>query len=93
MVAASFVSPTEKVRQIPKDILKNLKIVHVKCSPEECARRDVKGMWKKAKNGEIKDFTGVDAVYEEPKDCFAVLDTENNDLDKCVNMLIDKLMQ
>ena len=50
--------------------------VFVKASVEECARRDVKGLYEKAFAGEIKGFTGVDDPYEEPADAELVVDTE-----------------
>jgi len=62
-VVCAFVSPYEDVRRrLPIDVL-----VHVDCLPSVCAERDVKGMWKKAMRGEIKDFTGWDALYETPQ--------------------------
>ena len=83
----SFVSPFEDVRnEMPID-----ELVYIKCSAEECARRDVKGMWAKAKNGEIKGFTGYDAPYEEPKNPALVLDTEKLTIDQCVDQIINLL--
>ena len=51
--------------------------IYVKASVDECARRDVKGLYEKAFKGEIKEFTGVSDPYEEPLDPDVVLDTEN----------------
>jgi len=75
-VIASYVSPTEKIREVVRENIGNLKIVSVKCSSEECAVRDVKGMWAKAKAGEIKGFTGYDAPYEPPVEFEIELDTD-----------------
>jgi len=78
-ILASFISPTEEVRKMIAEIIPEVRFVHVKCSPEECARRDVKGMWAKAKAGEIENFTGYSAPFEEPLDCDLVVDTEKDE--------------
>ena len=87
-VIASFVSPANRYRKMVKDIIGNFKLVYIKCSVEECEKRDVKGMYKKARKGEIKDFTGVSAPFEEPNDVDIVIDTESNDLETCVNAIL-----
>jgi adenylyl-sulfate kinase len=85
---SSFVSPTDEARSIVKEIVEKITWVHVDCSAEECARRDVKGMWAKAKAGEIKDFTGFSAPYNAPSNPDIVVNTEENDLDTCVNEIM-----
>jgi len=90
-VVASFVSPTNKYRKMIKDIVGNFTLVYVKCSIEECEKRDVKGMYKKARKGEIKEFTGVSAPFEEPEDADIVVDSEHNDLEACVNSVLMSL--
>ncbi len=85
----SFISPTralrESARQIvgPQDFLE----VYVKASFETCAKRDVKGLYAKAKEGKIKQFTGKDSAFEEPESPDLVLDTERHDLQICVAQL------
>ncbi len=66
IVLASFISPMEADRRMVCEIIGSVFIVYVRCSPEICAERDVKGMWAKAAAGEITGFTGYDAPYEEP---------------------------
>lgn len=88
-VIASFVSPTERLRKMIKEIITNFKMIYVKCGVGTCEKRDVKGMYKKAKNGEIPDFTGVSAVFEEPKDADITIDTEKKDLETCVNDILE----
>jgi adenylylsulfate kinase len=83
-VIASFVSPTDELRQMVKNIIGNFKLVFVKCSQKVCEQRDVKGMYKKARDGEIKDFTGISAPFEEPLNPDIVVDTESNNLEDCV---------
>lgn len=87
-VVASFVSPTNEYRKMIKEIIGNFKLVFLKCSLEACEKRDVKGMYKKAKNGEIKDFTGVSAPFEEPLDADIIVDTEHNSIEDCVKKIL-----
>ena len=56
--------------------------VYIKCSLAECERRDVKGMYAKARRGEINGFTGIDDPYEEPENADLILDTENESLQR-----------
>ncbi len=58
---------------------------YVKCSLEECEKRDVKGMYAKARKGEIKGFTGIDDPYEAPEKADLIVDTENESLDDSAN--------
>lgn len=90
-VIASFVSPTDKYRKMVKGIIGNVKLGYVKCSVKECEKRDIKGMYKKARKGEIKEFTGISAPFEEPEDADIVIDTEHNDLEACVNTVLTAL--
>jgi len=90
-VVTSFVSPTNEYRKMIKEIIGNFKLVFVKCSPKVCEERDVKGMYKKARNGEIKDFTGVSAPFEEPLDADIVVDTERNSIEDCVKEILDNI--
>jgi adenylylsulfate kinase len=87
----SFVSPTEDLRECALKCIDNVFVVYVKCSAEECETRDVKGMWKKARSGEIPMFTGLSAPYDAPKIPDLVLDTENSSIEDCVNQLIESL--
>jgi len=59
--------------------------VYVKCDIEECKRRDPKGMYNKALAGEILNFTGISAPYEEPEDAELVVDTEKDSIISCVD--------
>jgi len=89
-VICSFVSPERDIR----DKLKRksgFHEVYVKCSLEKCKERDVKGMYKKAMAGEIKDFTGVSAPYEEPLQPDLVLDAENSTVEECAKQLYEHM--
>ncbi len=92
-VIASFVSPTNELRNYIRGIIspEKFKLVYVKCSLEECEKRDVKGMYAKARKGEIKQFTGIDASFEEPISADVVVDTEKNDVETCVNQILTQL--
>lgn len=80
IVITSFISPTNESRKNARTIISQtvpFYEVYVKCDIEECATRDPKGLYKKVKDGEIKNFTGIDAPYEEPTKPDLVLDTES----------------
>jgi adenylylsulfate kinase len=91
IVLASFVSPTNDAREIIGDTIKNLKWVYVNASAEECARRDVKGMWAKAKEGIIPNFTGYNAPFDEPVDPNITLDTDKLEVEECVDQILEQL--
>jgi len=65
--------------------------VHVATSVEECERRDRKGLYKLAREGKIKEFTGISDPYEEPTQAEIVLDTEGTEVDHCAHQVILKL--
>ena len=90
-VIATFVSPTHEMRKLVRSLVRRFKLCHVKCSPETCERRDVKGMYRKARRGEIKDFTGVHAPYEEPRDAEITVDTERHNVAACTRQILKAL--
>lgn len=90
-VIASFISPSNQLRQMVADIVGNFRLVYARCSLETCEKRDVKGMYKKARSGEIREFTGVSAPFEEPDNDSIVVDTENNNLEDCVKHILKEM--
>ncbi|MBU0762861.1 MAG: adenylyl-sulfate kinase [Candidatus Altiarchaeota archaeon] len=87
-----FISPYRKDRDALRKKLGDRFIeVHVDCSLEECARRDPKGLYKKAKKGKIKNLTGVDAPYEKPKNPEITLDTCNNTSEENTQKILEYL--
>ncbi len=89
---ASFVSPYQEVRDNVRGLIgEDFVEIYVKCSVEECARRDEKGLYERARQGEIENFTGVNAPYEEPESPELVLDTENLEVEECVGKVLDHL--
>jgi len=80
-----FVSPTIASRNNAKKIIGDSDFIEVfiDTSLEECEKRDVKGLYKKARKGEIKDFTGISAPYEPPSSPSIVIKTLNRNIDEC----------
>ncbi len=88
----SCISPYERDRNNAGKILGDAFVeVYVSTSVEECSRRDVKGLYKKAMNNEIPNFTGVNSPYEIPKKADIVIDTTNRDVEDCVDEIIRAL--
>ena len=95
-VIAAAISPYEETRQKARDLVEEWGTfveVHIATSVEECARRDVKGLYEKAFAGEIKGFTGVDDPYEEPKNPEIKIETEEHDPEESARIIVDKLEQ
>ncbi len=65
--------------------------IHCKCSPAECERRDPKGLYRKARAGDIRQFTGISAPYEEPESPEIVLETDRFGPEDCVQQVIAEL--
>ncbi len=88
---SAFISPLSADRQKVKGIINCDRFfeVYVKCPLEVCEERDVKGLYKMARQGKIKNYTGISAPYEEPSDPDLVLETANYSLDQCVDQVID----
>jgi len=72
----SFVSPYRESRKMIRQMVKNNIVVYVKADLETCQQRDYKGVYQKALQGEIKNFTGISDIYEEPQHAEIVIDTE-----------------
>jgi len=84
VVVASFISPYERHRQWGRERLDNFVEVFVDASLDVCENRDVKGMYKKARRGEIELFTGISDVYELPKGPHIHLKTDEFSVDECL---------
>jgi len=94
IVLTAFISPyrsdREKARKLnPKNFIE----VYVKCDIDICEQRDPKGLYKKAKAGEIPEFTGISAPYEEPENPEIVIDTGQCTVEQAVNFLLTYLNQ
>jgi adenylylsulfate kinase len=91
----SFVSPTVALRNMAKEIIgdDDFLEIYVDASFDECAKRDVKGLYKKALKGEIKDFTGLDAPFDIPEKPFLNIDTEKLTVDESADMIYQKVIK
>ncbi len=88
---ASAISPYREVRDYNRRMIGNFVEVYVKASVDECEKRDVKGLYKKARAGEIKGFTGVDDPYEEPLHAEVICDTEHESPEQSAEKVIRRL--
>lgn len=91
----AFISPLHADRQRVKEIIgeENLIEVYCKCPLEVCEERDVKGLYKKARKGEIKNYTGISSPYEPPTSPDIVLKTDEQSLNECVKIVIKELKE
>ena len=93
IVICSFISPFEKNRIQAKQIIGEDSFIEVfvDASLETCESRDPKGLYKKARAGEIKDFTGISSPFENPTNCIILKNNTLDDLDKNVEIIYDLL--
>jgi adenylylsulfate kinase len=90
-VIVALISPYRAFRAFARQEIENFVEVYVKCSIETCAKRDPKGLYKKAFRGEIKDMTGLQDPYEEPLDPEVMVDTEQASPEVNAEKIIDAL--
>ena len=88
---AAFVSPYKKDRENIKNVVKdsNFVEIYINTSVEECERRDVKGLYKKARAGEIKNMTGISAPYEAPENPDIEIKTEEKTVEQAVQEILN----
>ena len=90
-VLASFISPFNDIRAYSREEIGEYILVYVKCSIEECERRDVKGMYAKARTGEIKEFTGIDSPFEEPDQAEIIVETDTQTVEESKKIILEAL--
>ena len=92
---ASFISPTKEIRQMAKEIIGEELFfeVFINTPLEACENRDVKGLYKKARAGVIKNFTGIDAPYEAPENPDLEIKTENQTIEASAQTLFDYIYE
>jgi adenylylsulfate kinase len=92
---ACFVSPTEEIRQMAREIVgaDDFKEVFVSTPIEECERRDVKGLYARARRGEVKEFTGVSAPFEAPQHPALSIDTSVLPLEESVARVVEMVVR
>ncbi len=91
-VLVSAITPFEKMRNLARIKSKKFILVYVKADIDTCVKRDPKGLYKKALNGEILGYTGIDSPFEEPLDYNYLLDTEKFSIDECADKLMEYLL-
>ena len=92
IVLTSFISPFAQDRQNAREIIGDAFMeVYVSTPMEECERRDVKGLYKKARKGELDHFTGVTSPYEVPQHADVVIDTSKFSVEACVDQILEQL--
>lgn len=95
IVINCFISPTKEIRKLAKDIIgkENFIEVFVDAPIEICEQRDVKGLYKKARVGKVKNFTGIDSIYEKPDNPDIVIDTSHQNKDETTKIFFNKVMK
>ncbi len=93
VVITSFISPLISDREMAKNIIgkEDFIEVYINCPLEVCEYRDVKGLYAKARKGEIKDFTGIDSPFEAPLESDIELFTNEYTIENCVTILLEKI--
>ena len=88
---ASFISPYRESRDFVRKLCDNFIEVYVSASLEECEMRDVKGLYKKVRSGEIKHFTGIDDPYEIPENPELIIDSEKHSVNRSTEIIFEYL--
>jgi len=91
MVIATFITPTNEMRDMIAQIIPNVKFIHLCTSLEICEKRDVKGLYAKARAGEIKNFTGIDSPFEPMPNAWLNVDTGVETIEEAVLRIINRL--
>ena len=93
IVMAAFISPFNKDREEARKLISNYDFIEIYCKAtlETCEARDVKGLYKRARAGEIKNYTGIDSPYEKPENPEIVIDTDQQSLEESISNILDFL--
>ncbi len=86
-----LLSSTRKVREHARNELVNFNEVYVKCPIDICVARDAKGLYKRAEKGDENNIVGIHLPYEEPENPEIILDTNKQDIELCVKIIINRL--
>jgi len=95
LVFAAFIAPYKQSREYVRKLMTDWSYfeVYVKCSIEECTKRDPKGLYKKARAGEITNMTGLSDPYEEPEHSDLIIEADKLGLQQCVDEMIEFLLK
>ena len=93
IVMTAFISPSREDRNAVRNLISNSEFIEIYCkaSLETCEARDVKGLYKRARAGEIKNYTGIDSPYEAPINPELIIDTDKETLDESVSKIYNFL--
>lgn len=94
VVTSAFISPLKQDRKRVQELLSpgDFIEIYVKCSLQVCEERDVKGLYQKAREGLITNFTGIDSPYEQPDNPSIIVDTERYSEEECCDQIFDYLL-
>lgn len=89
----AFISPFRHDRRRVRNLVEEGDFIEVycRCSLDTCEKRDIKGMYKLARSGEIKEFTGISSPYEEPEQADITVDTDKHSIEECVGHIVTEL--
>ena len=95
VVLTAFISPFQGDRKLVRDLLEEKEFIEVfvKCPIETCEQRDPKGLYVKARQGIIKDFTGINSPYEEPENPELIIETNHQSIDNCIDIILQYLKE
>ena len=94
IVLTAFISPYREDRDLVRNLINNGHFIEVytKCPIPECEKRDPKGIYQRVRSGEIKEFTGISAPYEEPETPEILLETDKMIVEECIEKVLDYLI-
>lgn len=95
ITVTAFISPYKQDRDYVRQLFEEQEFIEVytECSIETCEQRDPKGLYKKARTGEIPEFTGISAPYEPPEEPEIIINTEDNSVESSVNQILSYLKE
>jgi adenylylsulfate kinase len=94
IILTAFISPFRADRNKARSLIgQDFVEIYCQCPLEVCEQRDVKGLYRRARAGEIKEFTGISSPYESPEHPELIIDTSQKDIDKCVDEILDYLVR
>lgn len=95
ITCTAFISPYKKLRNFCRGLAGKGRFFEIYCkaSLDTCEKRDPKGLYKKARDGTIKNFTGIDAPYEEPENPEIIIDTDKYNIEESADLVIKKLQE
>jgi len=93
ITCTAFISPYKKMRNFCREIIGSKRFFEIYCKAKliTCEKRDPKGLYKKVRDGKVKEFTGISAPYEEPENPDIIIDTDKYDIKESVEIIINKL--